>query len=117
MSLSIRIGVVGTGFIAGSLIRLIQSKENYKLTSVLTRRDISVSAGFPGSEIATNSITEFIDKVDLIVECSGTVNHATEIVNAAVEASLPVITMNSEFHTTTESYFADKLHISDAEGV
>ena len=116
MSFSIRIGVVGTGFIAGSLIRLIQNKENYQLTSILTRRDISTSVNFPGSEIATNSIHEFIDKVDLIIECSGTVNHATEIVNAAVEASLPVITMNSEFHTTTGSYFADKLYLSEAEG-
>lgn len=116
MSLSIRIGVVGTGFIAGSLIRLIQSKDNYQLTAILTRRDLKTSTDFPGIEIATNSINELIDKVDLIVECSGTVNHATEIANAAVEACLPVITMNSEFHTTTGSYFADKLYLSEAEG-
>ncbi len=116
MSLSIRIGVVGTGFIAGSLIRLIQSKPNYTLAAVLTRRNLSNNTAFPGNDVATNSIAELIDKVDLIVECSGTVNHATEIVSKAVQASLPVITMNSEFHTTTGSYFADKLYLSEAEG-
>lgn len=59
---------------------------------------------------------DFIESVDLVVECSGDVNQAALITDAAFSLSLPVVTMNTEFQVTIGSYFANKGVITEAEG-
>jgi predicted homoserine dehydrogenase-like protein len=112
-----RIGLVGTGFIASGFARLVaRHHPDLQLTVVLTRRPRDSANEFPFPERLTHSVQELLDKADLIVECSGDVLHATDVIDQALKAGKPVVTMNSEFHITTGSYFADKGMLTEAEG-
>ncbi len=112
-----RIGLVGTGFIASGFARLIHNHApDLSLTSVLTRRSLEQAGSFPFPERLTQSVQQLIDTSDLIVECSGDVLHSTEVIDQALRAGKPVVTMNSEFHVTTGSWFADKGLLTEAEG-
>lgn len=112
-----RIGLVGTGFIASGFARLIHNHApDLNLTSVLTRRPLEPAGSFPLPERLTQSVQQLIDTSDIIVECSGDVLHSTEVIDQALRAGKPVVTMNSEFHVTTGSWFADKGLLTEAEG-
>ena len=112
-----RIGLVGTGFIASGFARLVHNHApDLTLSAVLTRRPLGQPDGFPFPEKLTHSLQELLDKSDLIVECSGDVLHATSVIDTALRAGKPVVTMNSEFHVTTGSWFADKGLLTEAEG-
>lgn len=112
-----RIGLVGTGFIASGFARLIHNHApDLNLTSVLTRRPLEQAGSFPFPERLTQSVQQLIDTSDIIVECSGDVLHSTEVIDQALRAGKPVVTMNSEFHVTTGSWFADKGLLTEAEG-
>ncbi len=111
-----RIGVVGTGYISTGLVRHLRRQTDLELSSVLTRRNKDQCAAFPMREVLTNSLAELIDRSDLIVECSGDVVHASNVVSAAFEACLPVVTMNCEFHVTVGSAFVERGYLTEAEG-
>ncbi len=110
--------MVGSGFIAHNFAAMINrmSGDQYKIASVLTRRDIKSIIDFPFHDKLTNSTKELIDKSDLILECSGDVIHATKVALATFDAGLPLLTMNSEFHVTTGSYFSNKGYLSECHG-
>lgn len=110
------IGLVGTGFIARGFARLVQSNPHYRIASVLTRRRPDSLADFPCDGTITNSIDELIDRSDLVVECSGDPIHATAVVDRALSAGRPVVTMDSEFHVTTGSWFVGRGLLTEAEG-
>ncbi|MCB4366234.1 hypothetical protein KIH07_21065 [Hydrogenophaga taeniospiralis] len=112
-----RIGLSGTGFIASGFARLIHNHApDLSLTSVLTRRPLEQAGSFPFPERLTHSVQQLIDTCDIIVECSGDVLHSTDVIDQALRAGKPVVTMNSEFHITTGSWFADKGLLTEAEG-
>jgi len=113
---NIRIGIVGTGFIAKGLTRALARHETWRISKVLTRRQIAHCKDFPRQDLLTNSLQDLIDHVDIIVECSGDVIHATDVVSKVMSEELPVVTMNSEFHVTTGSYFVEKGTLTEAEG-
>ncbi len=110
------IGIIGTGFIAKGLVNLISNHQEYQLSAILTRTEISTRNEFPRSELLTNSLEKLIKNSDLIIECSGDAIYATESISKILEASLPVVTMNSEYHVTAGSYFIDKGFVTEAEG-
>ncbi len=110
------IGIIGTGFIAKGLVNLISEHHEYQLSAILTRTDLSTRSEFPRSELLTNSLEKLIKSSDLIIECSGDAIYATESISKILEASLPVVTMNSEYHVTAGSYFIDKGFVTEAEG-
>ena len=62
------------------------------------------------------SIDELVDHSDVVVECSGEVAHATLVVERAMLAGKPVVTMDAEFHVTVGSHFAQLGWLSEAEG-
>lgn len=112
-----RIGVVGTGFIATTFVRLLRSSHpDLVVTSVLTRRAFDALADFPAPECLTHSMDTLVDRSDLVFECSGDVHFATDVVERCFEAGHPVVTMNSEFHVTTGSHFVGKGYLTEAEG-
>lgn len=86
------------------------------LSRVLTRRPVKGLTGLPGDVRLTNSIAELIDHSEVIVECSGDPIHATRVVGEALDAGLPVVTMDSEFHVTTGSHFAARGFLTEAHG-
>ncbi len=111
-----KIGVIGSGFIAEGLVELLANHKDYELSGILTRTDIHNRTDFPQSHLLTNELEKLIERSDLIVECSGDAIYATDSIDRILKASIPVVTMNSEFHVTTGSYFADKGLITEAEG-
>lgn len=110
-----RIGISGTGFIGVGLNRLLPACEGLRPSRVLTRRPLD-SVGGINHALLTNSLDELIEHSDLIVECSGDVLHAATVVDRALSAGLPVVTMCAEFHVTAGSYFCSRGLVTDAEG-
>lgn len=94
---------------------LLRTSPDLVVSRVLTRRDLA-SVGDFERRLLTRSLAELIDHSDLIVECSGDINHACKVVAAAQEADLPVVTMGAEFHVTVGSYFCTRGLITEAEG-
>ncbi|MCU0545781.1 MAG: hypothetical protein MUE44_27050 [Oscillatoriaceae cyanobacterium Prado104] len=112
----VRIGVVGTGFIATGLNKLIQSSKDFQISKVLTRRPIDAVKDFPEQSL-TNSISELVESSDIVFECSGDAIHATEAVLEATKAKRKVVTVDSEFQVTTGSYFVRQgAYITEADG-
>lgn len=116
MNQSVKIGVVGTGFIANGFFHLVANNSEFEISKVLTRRNIDSIDGFP-AEYLTNSISELIQTSDIIFECSGDAIYATEVILKITEAKKKVVTMNSEFHVTTGSFFAKRGdYVTEADG-
>lgn len=111
-----RISVIGTGFIAKGVVQLLESNQNYILEKILTRSDIGLRDDFPCSDRLTNNLDELIENSDLIVECTGDAIYACDSIDKILKASLPVVTMNAEFHVTCGSYFVGKGMLTEAEG-
>jgi predicted homoserine dehydrogenase-like protein len=110
-----RIGVVGTGFISAGLCLLLATCPDLQVTRVLTRRPDGQRCAVPHA-LLTRSVADLLDHSDLIVECTGDVRHASSVIDAALQADLPVVTMNSEFHATVGSWFCTRGRITEAEG-
>jgi len=111
-----KIGIIGSGFIASGLAKLLEQHDSYILQNVLTRSDISKRDDFPQKGVLTNNLDDLINSCDLIVECSGDAIYATDTIDKILKADIPVVTMNSEFHVTCGSYFVDKGLVTEAEG-
>ncbi len=111
-----KIGIIGSGFIASGLAKLLEQHPSYILQKVLTRSDISKRGDFVRADVLTNNLDELIQSCDLIVEASGDAIYATDTINKILKADIPVVTMNSEFHVTVGSYFVDKGLVTEAEG-
>lgn len=112
-----RVGIVGSGFISATLAKLLRALDDLTVSAVLTRRDLDECASqYPGGFELTDSLQKLIDHSDLVVECSGDAIHATTAISAVLDAQLPVVTMNSEFHVTCGSHFADNPLLTEADG-
>ena len=111
-----KIGIIGSGFIGGGLAKLLLQHPEYELSYVLTRTAVSQRDDFISPDKLTNSLDKLIESSDLIVECSGDAIYATESIDHILKFDIPVVTMNSEFHVTTGSYFVDKGLVTEAEG-
>jgi len=113
----VKIGIVGTGFIARGLSFQLNKNESLPLSRVLTRRkpegvkDLALGDGR-----ITNSVQELIDNSDLVIECSGDPVYATKVLSEVIVAGIPVITMDSELQITTGSWLSKKGLITEAEG-
>jgi len=112
----VRIGIVGTGFISRNFAWLVQGTEGFSVSGVLTRRPVDSCGEHPCRNLVTNSVLELLENADVVFECSGDPIYAAEVVEAACQAQVPVVTMNSEFHVTAGSYFEGRVLISEAEG-
>jgi len=110
-----KIGIVGTGFIGLGLAVALESMKTLTLSAILTRRDTG-SIDSRHRDKLTTSLNRLIDQSDLIVECTGDAIYATEIVDRVLSAGRPIVTMNSEFHVTTGSYFTDRGVLTESQG-
>jgi len=111
-----RISVIGTGFIAKGLVKILQANPKHTLAKILTRTDINKRNDFPEGVHLTNDLEDLIENSDLIVECTGDAIYACDTISRILEKSIPVVTMNAEFHVTVGSYFVDKGLLTEAEG-
>ena len=111
----VKLGIIGTGFIAKGLAGVVRRTNDFMVSAVLTRRGKTGLAGFADDELV-DSIDELIARSEIIVECSGDTLHATNVIDRALKARLPVVTMNSEWHITVGSYFRSRGLVTEAEG-
>lgn len=111
----LRIGVVGTGFVARHFVLELVRRPEWQLGAVLTRRPLDSVQGFPEAAL-TDSPDALIEAADVVFECTGDVPYATRQIGAALAAGRPVVTLNPEFHVTTGSYFVGRGHLTEAEG-
>ena len=116
MGQDVQIGVVGTGFVSRHFVPTLRHHHGYEVGKVLTRRDPETCHEFPLPGRLTRSLDEMLGASDVILECSGDPIYATEIIDAAVATSIPVVTVNAEFHVTAGSYFVGKGLVTEAEG-
>jgi predicted homoserine dehydrogenase-like protein len=112
----IRVGVVGTGFISRHFLLAFDGRLGLKVTGALTRRDPAAVAGYPRADLLTRSRSEVLDGCDVLLECSGDPVYATDTIDAALRAGLPVVTCNPEFHVTAGSWFVGRGLVTETEG-
>lgn len=111
----IKIGIIGSGFIAKGFFNFSQQIKEIKVSKILTRSNINERFDLP-KNILTNKIDDIILNSDIIVECSGDTIYATDCINEIVNYEIPIITMNSEFHITCGNYFYKKGIIFESQG-
>ena len=117
MAAELLIGLAGSGYIARGFALALHMASDMRLASALTRRPVEQVTGFPEPELLTNSIDEMLDRCELVVECSGDVVHATNVIDAAIRAGKPVVTMDAEFHVTAGSHYVDRgVMLTEAQG-
>ncbi len=110
-----RAGIIGTGFIARGLRMALQQTADFEVSAMLTRRPPGTVEGIEKSELVRD-IDQLIERSDVIIECSGDPIHSTEVISRALDAGLPIVTMNSEFHVTVGSYFVGRGLVTEAQG-
>lgn len=111
----IKIGVVGTGFIARNFMTSLDRHPDARIGAILTRRDPHTITDLP-ADLLTGSATGFLKSCDVVLECSGDPLWATEVISEAVAGGKPVVTMNTEFHITAGSALVGSGMITEAEG-
>ncbi len=109
------VGIVGTGFLARGLARILRRSSDFVVGPVLTRRRQIGIAGFQESEIVS-SIDALVDRAGIVVECSGDPLHATEVIERVLDAGRPVVTMDSEWHVTAGTFYQSRGLVTEAEG-
>lgn len=112
----INIGIIGSGFIAKGFHLFCQNQPDLRVSYILTRSNPQERTDFLDQSILTNNIFKLFKTSDIIFECTGDVIYATQCIKECARAKMPVVTMNSEFHTTCGSYFNEHLLISEALG-
>ena len=110
-----RVGIIGTGYIARGLARVLAGRSDLGVSHMLTRGDPAARRDLP-SPLVTRSLDELLDHADVVVECSGDAIHATGCIDSALRAGLPVVTMDAEFHVTSGSHFVGRGELTEAEG-
>ena len=111
-----RIGVIGTGFIARHFVKELRRRPDYRLAKVLTRRDVNQCGDFPSQEALVNDLGALIEKSDIVFECTGDPLYAASTLGEVLDAGIPVVTLNAEFHATVGSFFAHRGTLSEADG-
>jgi predicted homoserine dehydrogenase-like protein len=109
------VGIVGTGFLARGLARAIHRSDDFILGPVLTRRKETSLPEFPDGSLVA-SIDSFVERSELVIECTGDALHATEAIDRALLAGRPVVTMDAEWHVTAGSFYRSRGLVTEAEG-
>ena len=113
----IRIGLVGTGFIAKGLALQLKDNPHLSISKVLTRRLPESVTDLPiNSDQITNDPYTLIKNSDLCFISTGDPIYGTEIAIHALEEHLPVVTMDAELQVTTGSFLARQGLFTEAQG-
>lgn len=113
---AIRVGLAGSGYISAGLLQVLSRYDDVAVTAVLTGRHTSRDHEYPRPELLVRNVDELTARCDLVVECSGGVTRAMNVVGAAFAAGMPVVTVNAEFQVTVGHLFAPHGVLTEAEG-
>ena len=113
----LRIGISGSGFVARGLIQLLGNmKSRYRVSAVCSRRPVDSLHDLGDGFSITNSPLELVDNSDLVIECSGKVAAGAKVLQAAISADKPVLTMNAELQLTTGHAFSRSALVFESQG-
>jgi hypothetical protein len=105
----VRIGIVGSGFIASNVFPVIAGDEQFAVSRVVTHRRIDDRIVFPRPDLLANSPEDLIESCDIVCECSGDPIHATDVVDACsiwtVVPSAKAVTMGRLMPCFAPQYF------------
>ncbi len=91
-----RIRIVGTGYIAKGIMLALGHCDDLEVVRVLTHSDPARRTDYPRPALLTNQVDDLVSESDLVVVASGDPLRAVEPVEAAIGASLPVVTMDAD---------------------
>ncbi|MCB1225449.1 MAG: NAD(P)-dependent oxidoreductase [Verrucomicrobiales bacterium] len=94
---------------------MLQCAPDFVVARVCSRR-LPESIDGIEAELVTSSIDQMVESCEVVVEASGDVNRAAEVVQVAHQAGKPVVTMGTEFHVTVGSAFCRTGYLTEAEG-
>jgi predicted homoserine dehydrogenase-like protein len=114
-SAQVRVGLVGTGYIARGLAHMLRRSPHLQLSGVLTRRPLDDAEG-PWEGQVTHSVERLVGQSDVVVITTGDAVHGTEVAAAVLAAGLPVVTMDAELQVTSGSYLAGLGTVVEAQG-
>lgn len=112
----VRVGVIGSGFVARHFVRELLRRSDYCLSHVLTRRPVKTCTEFPYVEALVNDLEVLIEDSDVVFECTGDTYFAASTLGTILDAGIPVVTLNSEFHCTIGSHYVGRGILSEADG-
>ena len=110
-----RVGVIGTGFIARHFVRDLRQRANWSLAAVLTRRPLDRVEGFP-EDVLTESLPALLERADIVFACTGDVPHLARLAGPVLDAGLPLVTLDAEFHVALGAAFVGRGYLTEAEG-
>lgn len=112
----LKIGVVGTGGIASGLTKLIASRQDMKISGVLTRRVGAIGGLGVNQDLVTNTPEKIMESSDVIVVSTGDVVYSTKIIDLAYSYKLPVVTMDADTQVVSGSWLAQRGVITESNG-
>lgn len=113
----VRIGISGTGFIARMTYAALARTPEFRVTGVLSRRPVALSAAHFPEAILTNSPEALAERADIVFECSGDTVHAAKVLVTAGEAGRALVTLCAEAQVTIGSALLHRgYRITEAHG-
>jgi predicted homoserine dehydrogenase-like protein len=112
----IRVGLVGTGAIVKGLVKLLRNNSEMSVSGVLTRRTGIIDGLEIPKEFVHNIPEVLFLKSDVIVVSTGDPIYSTEIINAAFQYDLPVVTMDADTMVTTGTWLSRQGLITESNG-
>lgn len=111
----IRVGIVGSGYIARGVVYALRKNDRFTVSSVLTRRSPDALDGFGGINV-TNSVDELVRHSDIVVLSVGDPIYGTDVALEVLASEKPLVTMDSELQVTSGSLLASKGFVTEAQG-
>ncbi|MCL6258971.1 NAD(P)-dependent oxidoreductase [Aquiflexum sp. TKW24L] len=112
----IKVGLVGSGTIIRGLVKLINLSSEMVVSGILTRR-IGLIEDLEVSNDLVHQIPEKLFlKSDIIVVSTGDPIYSTEMINAAFQYNLPVVTMDADTMVTTGTWLSKQGLITESNG-
>jgi predicted homoserine dehydrogenase-like protein len=112
----IKVGLVGSGTIIRGLVKLINLSSEMVVSGVLTRRTGAIEGLEVPSEIIHQIPQVLFLKSDLIIVSTGDPLYSTDIINAAFQYNLPVVTMDADTMVTTGTWLSKQGLITESNG-
>lgn len=112
----IRVGLVGTGAIVKGLVKLLKKSPEMTVSGVLTRRIGYIKGLEVPNELIYRVQEPLFLKSDVIVVSTGDPIYSTEVINAAFQYNLPVVTMDADTVVTTGNWLSSRRVLTEANG-
>jgi len=112
----IRVGLVGTGAIVKGLVKLLQKSSEMSVSGVLTRRTGVIDGLEVPKEMVYHSPELLFLKSDVIVVSTGDPIYSTDIIHAAFQYHLPVVTMDADTMVVTGTWLSKQGLITESNG-